>query len=126
MLISRKSALKSLEEEPKKKFNIHVSKSDLSGFASACKLDGQKNFSPVLENLLAQFIDKVGKGKVDDLPIPKRDDRKTSSFTCKPDLYESFDKAAKKINSKSAHVIEFLMCDYKGQAEKEHGIKIEP
>lgn len=126
MLISRKSALKAVREETKKKFSIRVSENDLASFALSCKLDGEKNYSPVLENLLIQFLEKADKGKIKNLPIPKREDRKTSSFTCNPDLYEKFDLMAKEINSRPAHVIELLMTDYKEQAEKEHGHKIMP
>lgn len=126
MLISRKNALKSLKEEPKKKYSIRVSQSDLLSFANACKMDGQKKFSLVLENLLIQFLEKAEKGKIEDLSIPKRDDRKTSSFTCNPNLYKKFDLMAKKINSRPAHVIELLLRDYIDQAEKEYGQIIEP
>ena len=124
MLISRKRTLKELRQEPKEKFSIRISARELAKFSKTCAKDGKKTFSPVLENLLTQFLEKANNGMAMALPpYQKKSDRATKGFICSPNIFANFKKKCKNLKAKMPHVLELLINDYMAQSRKDHASK---
>lgn len=124
MVISRKSALKSLSVK-KKNCSFRASGEIFKRLGIACEMDGFKTYSPVLVNLMQQLVDRVGEGlEVKSLPATKKEDNASLSVMCPPELFETFTKVSKKLGSRPL-VFDLIASDYIKQAEKHHGVKIE-